>query len=193
MRSIPLAGLLAAALLALAGAAGAESFSGLKPAQPQPDEAALQQGLAVEYTSRMVRHVDPIENASSWRKGPPLKHLNWHSGTGAVLTSGQPDGVGARITGYIRLAEPGRHLFAVQSNDGVRLRLAGTVIIEDPDVHADRFSDLAEVMVEEPGWYDLNIIYFERKNTSTLELHWQPPGKEEFEIVPAELLAHLPQ
>jgi hypothetical protein len=80
---------------------------------------------------------------------------------------------------------------ATESNDGVRVTLGGTVVIEDPDVHADQFSENAEINVAEPGWYELAITYFERENTSTLKLYWQRPGKDEFEIVPAEAFCHL--
>ena len=34
------------------------------------------------------------------------------------------------------------------------------------------------------------VTYFERKNTATLQLYWQPPGKNEFEIVPASAFSH---
>jgi hypothetical protein len=78
-----------------------------------------------------------------------------------------------------------------QSNDGVRVRLAGTVIIEDPDVHSDQYSENAEIEIAEAGWYELAVTYFERKSTSTLKLLWQPPGKSEFEVVPAAAFAHV--
>jgi hypothetical protein len=111
-----------------------------------------------------------------------------------VLTSDGDDGVGAEITGLIHLAEPGFYSFAVRSNDGFRLWIGGEQILEDPDVHADRYSDIAEFQVTTPGWYPLRMLYFERKNTSTLELYWLPPSLDvdSMPLVPAEVLAHQP-
>jgi hypothetical protein len=78
-----------------------------------------------------------------------------------------------------------------QSNDGVRVRLAGAIVIEDPGVHSDQFAPNAEISIAQPGWYEIAVTYFERKNTATLQLYWQPPGKSEFEIVPATAFSHL--
>ncbi|MGH6959872.1 MAG: PA14 domain-containing protein [Dongiaceae bacterium] len=181
---------LVAALLTGAPAAHSGSFSDIKPVDPQPAAEATQPGLAVLYVFEKVRHVDAIENASGGSPGAPLPKLDYESGAGKVLTSNLSDRVGAKISGFINFPEPGRWLMATQSNDGVRVKLAGQVIIEDPDVHADQFSENAELNITEAGWYELAVTYFERENTSTLQLYWQRPGASEFEIVPAEAFAH---
>ena len=192
LRGAPRRGALAvAAVLLVAASAHAESFPNLKPANPQPASDALAPGLAVEYASIMVRHVDELAGAGNWRKGPPLTALKYKSGGGAVLTSGENDGVGARIKGFIKFDKNGRYLLATQSNDGVRVRLGGSMVVNDPGVHPDQFSENAELMISQPGWYPLEVLYFERKNTSTLELYWQPPEASEFAIVPAEAFANL--
>jgi hypothetical protein len=186
------AGLAAALALLLAGApAVAGSFSDLKPAAPQPAEGAVAPGLVVNYVFALVHHVDEIEAQGPGEPGAPLPQLDYRSGAGTVLTSDKTDGVGALIGGLIRFPEPGRWLLAAQSNDGLRVRLAGAVVIEDPDVHADRYSENAEINIAEPGWYEIRITYFERKNTSTLQLYWQPPGADGFEIVPAAAFGHV--
>jgi len=181
---------LALSATALAGSAAAESFTP-KPADPQPAAESLAPGLGVEYIFRLVRSISSFEDSDDWRKGKPLPRLKYKTGAGGVLTSGQGDGVCARITGFIKLDQTGRYLFATQSNDGVRVYLGGEEIIDDDGVHTDQFSSNAEVMVSQPGWYALRVFYFERKSTSTLELYWQPPDKQEFEIVPAEAFAYL--
>jgi hypothetical protein len=180
-----------ASLLLVSIPAAAESFSDLKPVTPQPAADSVAPGLAVNYVFTMVRHVDDIESEGPGEPGEALPQLNYRSGSGDVLTSDRSDGVGALIRGLINFPEPGRWLVVAQSNDGVRVRVAGTVVIEDPGVHGDQFSANAEINVAEPGWYDLAVTYFERKSTSTLKLLWQPPGKTEFEVVPADAFAHL--
>ncbi|MBX6323616.1 MAG: hypothetical protein IRY94_17505 [Rhodospirillaceae bacterium] len=172
---LPVAGLVLAALASCGGAAAAAEFG---PAVPQPANEDVPPGLAVAYVQLMTRSVEAVEAASGFTPGPPLTGLDYRSGKGRVLTSDWTDGVGARITGLIRLPEAGRYLFAAESNDGVRVYLDGRRIIDDPDVHSDRFSDAAEVVASAPGWYALAVFYFERKNTATLRLHWQRPGRE---------------
>jgi PA14 domain len=179
------------ALLVCSGAALA-SFDNLTPVDPQPAAGALQPGLAVNYLEVKVRHVDEVEAEGEGEPGPPLPQLNYQSGAGNVLTSEHADFVGARIRGFIKFDQPGRWLMATQSNDGVRVRIADQVVIEDPDVHSDQFSRNAELNIATPGWYKLEVTYFERKSTSTLQLYWQPPGTSEFEIVPATAFGYMP-
>lgn len=180
--------LLCCAVIAPAWADNA--ISGLQPANPQPTDDQLQPGLSVEYLSVLVRHVDEVERAGKGRPGGVLEMLDWNTLDGEVLTSGETDAVGARITGFIRFDEAGTYLMATQSNDGVRVTIGGQVVIEDPDVHPDKFSENAALQIDQPGWYPLYIVYFERRNTSTLELYWQPPGADGFDFVPAEAFAH---
>lgn len=183
---------LPAMLFALA-AAGAAWSAGPRPADPQPDAAALKDGLAVRYYFAKYNHVRELE---SWMKykdgkpGDPLPMLDWKVGTGPVLTSGVKDLVGAHITGYIGFESPGTYQIKVTANDGVRLTLGGEKLYEDPKVHPDRTSDPIDVTVDQPGWYPLELLYFEKKNTSTLQLHWSPPGSSGFDPVPAAAFKH---
>ena len=181
----------AAALFALPCPVCAGTFSDLQPVNPQPAADTTAPGLAVNYVFFKAHHVDDVEAEGPGEPGAPLPQLNYQNGAGNVLTSDQSDGVGALIRGFIDFPTAGRWLMTAQSNDGVRVRLAGTVIIEDPDVHPDQFAPNAEINVAQPGWYEIAVTYFERKNTATLQLYWQPPGKSEFEIVPATAFSHL--
>ena len=40
-----------------------------------------------------------------------------------------------------------------------------------------------------PGWYSIEIDYYQRKGTAALRLKWTPPGGEE-SVVPVEVFAH---
>lgn len=187
----------AAALLVVAllpAFAAASPFTNLKPADPQPDPAKLQPGLAVKYYGVKVDTLRQLEENMRYiegKEGPPLPLLNYQVGAGNVLTSNSEDFVGADIRGFIHMKEPGRYVFFVHSNDGVRLTIGGQMIFEDPDVHSDRFSDEIIVEISEPGWYPIHILYFEKKNTSTLELYWEAPGHGDMDYVPAEAFGHL--
>ncbi len=177
-------------------AARAQAVTGLMPADPQPGIEALKPGLGVKSLISKFNSLWEIEEMATWSKpqpGEPLPMLNYNVGTDAVLSNHNVDLVGAFIDGFIRFEQAGTYLLAVQHNDGVRLTISGEQIYEDGIVAPDRFSPNLEVQIETPGWYPIALLYYEKKNTSTLELYWQPPGAEEFVFVPAEAFAHLPE
>ncbi len=164
-------------------------------AQTPVSADAIKPGLEVCYLDGLIRHIDEMvrrEESKPCEPGPPLGMLNSSVGGGTVLTSNSNDGVMARITGFIHLDKAGSYVFTIESNDGVRLEIDGAMILEDPDVHSDRYADYGSMEVTTPGWYPLTIRYFERKNTSTLRLFWQPPGTEgTMPLVPAAALGHV--
>ena len=173
----------------------AETISGLTAVAGDVDPAKIKPGLAVKYYFSLFRRVHEIQEWAKYKDGKPgepLPMLNFRTGAGEVLNSGSEDGVGADIRGMIHFAETGDYVLAMQSNDGVRLEIGGQLIVNDPTVHADRYSELMTVQIDEAGWYPLSLWYFERKNTSTLELYWLKPGEEgRLSFVPAEALAHV--
>lgn len=188
-----IAWMLVALGLTAAGPAGAAEP---QPLDPQPGSKRLEAGLSVDYYRNFFRRIEDFEE---WMEdhegepGKPLPALDYRVGGGAVLTSRYTDGVGAKIDGLIHLAKPGTYAITVRSNDGFVLDIGGVPLLEDPDVHSDRYSRIAKLAIARPGWYALSILYFERKNTSTLELYWRPPGEEDagMVIVPPAAFAHL--
>ncbi len=179
---------------ALVVAGGLAAWAPDIQAQVSTVNAERKPGLAVCYMYKLIRHVDEI---AEWEKhlkcepGAPLAMLDFQGGSGKVLTSKMDDGVMARITGFIHLDKAGAYKFAFESNDGVRLKIEGKMIVQDPGVHDDQFSDLGSMEVTKPGWYPLAIDFFERRITWTLRLLWRPPGVEgDLSPVPAEALAY---
>jgi len=178
-----------AVVAALAPLAGAETITGLKPAEPQPTAQQLAPGLAVQYTYAIVNHVDELKGRKL-EAGPPLAHLEWKTGTGIVLTSKAREGVGAMISGLLLFDKPGTYGFEITSNDGVRVEVGGKLVHEDPGVHADSTSDRIDVKIDRPGWYPLNVVYFQKRNTATLVVRWIGPGeKGKLVPIPARMLA----
>ncbi len=175
-------------------AGAAEDISGLKPVSPQPASAAP--GLAVKYYFNIFNDVEEVLDWADYKKGQvgkPLPMLDYRVGEGEVLTSGWTNGVGAVIDGMIKFDKVGKWVLAVHSNDGVSLDIGDEFIVSDPGVHSDRFSELVTLRIDKPGWYSLNMVYFEKRNTSTLELYWLRPGREgDLELVPAKAFAHVP-
>ncbi len=192
----PALGLVLGAVLALALGAGTVLAAAPQPLDPQPAAEDRDAGGSVRYYKAFFRLIDEFVEwmaEDAGQAGAPLPALNYRVAGEAVLTSGVEDGVGAKITGLIRLDKSGTYSLLVQSNDGFVLDIGGVPVLEDPDVHGDRYSKIAKLTVEQPGWYALYLLYFERKGTSTLELYWKQPGDEagNMALVPAEAFAHL--
>ena len=170
----------------------------LHPLNPQPDPNALKPGLAVTYYYGFYRRINQVAKkieSEDGEVGEPLPQLNYRSGNDLVLTSSQYDGVGARIQGLIHLDEVGTYEFAIESNDGVRFSISGEILIEDPDVHPDQWSSVVTVDIKTAGWYPMEVLYFERRNTSTLRLFWKTPSADEAQAlsaVPEAAFAHAP-
>ena len=186
-----LAAAAAALTVGLGPTASAETLTGLRPADPQRTAEQLAPGLAVEYTYALMNHIDEMKGRK-FQSGAPLMHLDWVMGYGIVRTSKAHEGVGAIITGFVRFDTPGTYGVNVTSNNGVRVVIGGQLIHEDPGVHADTTSDRMDLKVQQPGWYPLKIMYFQRLYTATLVVRWIRPGETgPLTPVAGTVLAHL--
>lgn len=181
------------AVLLLGACATAEEDLLETPQAASPQPAALKGGLQARY---LFASFDTIPGFRSWlrsregREGPPLMTLTYYMDDGEVLTSGAKDYVGAHIVGYLHLDKAGAYSFQVTNNDGVRIHLGGALLYDDPRTGPDRSSPNLPVMIETPGWYDLEIFYFEKRGTATLDVLWTPPGASGYEAIPAAALKH---
>lgn len=179
----------------LAGTAAAEDVSGLMPATPQPAADTLKPGLAVTYYWNKFDDTREITEWAKYREGTPgepIAMLDYWVGEGEVLTSGRVNFVGAHIQGLIHLSKAGTYTFSTHSNDGIDLKIGGKQIVKDTGVHSDRYSDLVNVQISQPGWYPVDLLYFEKQVSSTLELYWLQPGESgQLNHVPAEAFAHI--
>src|SRR3546814_9317303 len=83
-----------------------------------------------------------IDEVLRWAKdnkgepGKPIPNIDAF-GDGEMWDSGMKHLYGMRIEGAVKLPD-GSTLFAVSSNDGVRVLLGGVQILEDGVVHADQ-------------------------------------------------------
>ncbi|KPJ78398.1 MAG: hypothetical protein AMJ54_04080 [Deltaproteobacteria bacterium SG8_13] len=172
-------------------------FADLMPADPQPADDALRPGLsAVYYFDYFARHLDPLTSGSvppdTGVTGKPIPFLNHRFGRQEVFDSGTNRGVAIRMRGLIRFPTPGEYTFRALSNDGLRVRVADAMVIDDPTQHSDRYAIQAVVTIGQAGWYPLQVEYFQRKGTAAIELWWRTPEAGDFEPVPASSFAHLP-
>jgi hypothetical protein len=165
----------------------------LAPLSPQPEVASIESGLVPVFyygEYKYVSQVDIAAKAGHGRQGGAIAQIN-AKGTGEVLDSHATEGVGMTIDGLIRFPSAGDWKLVVLSNDGVRIAIDGKVVLEDPDVHADRYSSPTTVTAPSAGWYKLGVSYFQRHGSWALQLSWKVPGTEDYVPVPADAFAHL--
>jgi fibronectin type 3 domain-containing protein len=93
-----------------------------------------------------------------------------------------------RYTGKIRIKKPGRYTFYLDSDDGSRLFIDGTMIIDNDGRHAPK--KLPGSVDLTAGLHDLELHYFEYFGYNVLDLYWSPPGAKESRI-PTGLLSSL--
>jgi hypothetical protein len=173
--------------------------TGVKPVAPQPQPDQVESGLSVTYVFGKWRHLDdmpdpddpPDKKDDPHRPGPPILKLDHEFGGGKVYDSGRICCVGAHISGMIRFTKAGDYRFRALSNDGARVLVGGQVVVEDPAQHRDRLSVPVTATIDNPGWYPLEVKYFQRKGTASFSLQWRPPGASEFQPIPADAFGRL--
>jgi hypothetical protein len=128
------------------------------------------------------------------RPGAPIAFFDHNFGRGEVFASGLSRGIGLEATGFIHLEHPGTYRFKALSNDGIRVWIADRPVVDDGQWHStgDRFSVPLTFQNPRGGWTSIRLRYFQRKGTAALKLYWQPPGSEDFEVIPASAYAHSP-
>ena len=162
--------------------------------EPRAGTEGLTPGLSVIFFDGMFKHVAIMPSGDRAKRlgkpGKPVLIINNRFGEGPVYDSGMKTGVGLEMNGFIRFPAPGTYVFKAMSNDGARVTAAGKHVVVDPDAHKDRFSEPVELRVDRPGLYPIQVRYFQRRYTATLELYWKTPGAADFVIVPAEAYWH---
>ncbi len=169
-------------------------LQGFLPQTPQPDAHSLKPGLAAIYFHKKFDHTDRFPSGRYaqriGRPGPPILFLNHRFGDGEVFESKRKDEVGVQMNGFIKIDRPGIYTFMAQSNDGICVYISDKMVVRDPTVHGDRFSKKISIEILQHGWFPIEVRYFEKSHSAMIELYWKEPGKDNFEIVPAEAYAH---
>jgi hypothetical protein len=166
----------------------------LVPAEPQPAASALKPGLAVKYA---YGSVEWLEGAEGWRGsaklGKPLEGFVYGdtNGVDRALTSGSNIEVIAFIDGYLHF-KAGVHELEFQSNDGLRVTLAGIDVYTHDGKHACESIGAIQVKAPKTGWYVLRALYFQKKGTACLDLSMREPGGE-WDWTAPEMYGHIPQ
>ena len=178
-------------------------------ADPQPEEGLLKPGLNVSYMRWDFKTLDTfdellgdgeftpsgtIPRAEDFSgEEPTLNYVREEEQP--VLTSDATILIGAHITGFVKFHESGPHTLWVLSNDAVRLSLGGEELYELDGRHPDTMSADIPVVIDKPGWYPIEIRFFQRYVSSALAVYWHTPSAPECKArgcpaLPLTALAH---
>jgi hypothetical protein len=189
------------AVLAIAATTMAVAESGLRPApaSPQPSADQLKPGLGVSYA--YPDDIRWLTEAKSWRsyesrikKGAPLTgflYADTEAGEN-VLTSESSERVIAFIDGFMHFEKTGRHELEFYSNDGLVVTMGGVEVYKHDGRHPCETEGPVTVDIAQPGWYAVDVVFFQRLQTACLELFVKAPG-EELDFTKPEMYAHIPK
>jgi MYXO-CTERM domain-containing protein len=109
----------------------------------------------------------------------PVIDFNWADGSPDASIG--PDTFSVRWSGQIKADFDEAYLFSSTSDDGVRLTIDGTVVIDHFVAHAPTL-DTGTVTLTS-GWHPIVLEYFENGSGAQVDLSWSSPSQPE-QIVP---------
>lgn len=109
--------------------------------------------------------------------------VDWRTAADFGLT----DRFVTEVTGYLNVPNAGTYDFRITSDDGARLLLDDTLVVDHPGKHG---ATPKEGSVElEAGYHALRMDHFDGDFGQQLTLEWRPPGASGFALVPSSVLS----
>ncbi|MDA4892186.1 DUF1080 domain-containing protein [Streptomyces sp. MS2A] len=99
---------------------------------------------------------------------------------------GIADNFVSEASGYLVAPRDGTYVFRLVSDDGSRLALDGSTVIDHDGLHGAEPKDGTVELTA--GAHPLRIEHFDRGGGQQLQLSWMPPGESAFTVVPTEAL-----
>jgi hypothetical protein len=89
-------------------------------------------------------------------------------------------------TGYIKPKRSGKITFHTIADDGIRLWIDGTKVVDDWSVHGPR-ERAGQITLDAHAPLRITVEYFERDGPATARLLWSRPGLAK-QVVPSDCL-----
>jgi hypothetical protein len=130
-----------------------------------------------DFTGATVSRVDPTVN------------FDW--GTGAPAPGIGPDTFSARWTGQVQAQVSQTYTFYTTSDDGVRLRVDGQLIIDNWTNHAAA-ENSGTITLTAGQRYNIEMEFYEDGGLATAKLSWSGPSTPKQIIPQSQLYAGMP-
>lgn len=165
----------------LAGTLSLLLAAGAANAAPPPPDSDLDPGLTV----RIHEVAEPLERLQAVAEGqtPNIDRLMPRLDLDRAAFDPATAPFVTEVLGWLVVDEPGAYRFELTSDDGARLTIGGTVIVDHDGRHGPtpRTSDPVTL---EAGLHRLRIDHFDAGGNRVLQLAWRPPGAADFAVVP---------
>lgn len=92
-----------------------------------------------------------------------------------------------RFTGYVRVPRDGVYTFSTRSNDGSRLWIGDTLVVDNDGLHQEK--TVTSFVGLKQGYHQIKVGYFEGGGTAALSVHFAGPGLSYQEIPSTALVA----
>jgi len=140
--------------------------------------SAPRSGLRAEYFPNKDLRGAPVARID------PGLDFTWAAGAGPL--PGRGDVFSARWTGKIRARVGGRTTFRVRHDDGARLWVGTTPVVNDWIGRYVVAESRGEIDLEAGRTYDFRVEYFNGGDRGVLQVYWSAPGLPEELIPPSQ-------
>ncbi|HLF92053.1 MAG TPA: PA14 domain-containing protein, partial [Planctomycetota bacterium] len=107
----------------------------------------------------------------------PEFDFRWPAGEGPLPGAG--DIYCIRWTGRIRPLRSGTHTFRTRNDDGVRVRVGGTLVVDDWKARLVVADNRGSIDLEAGRLYDVVVEYSNGGDLGLLRVTWSGPGEPE--------------
>jgi hypothetical protein len=142
---------------------------------PQATQEPGKLGLKAEYfaLSSAVRSLSAIDFNAAPVATAEVGQINWAKSNNPFWQGGPTDSFAARFTGDLVVEKAGKYTFYLRSDDGSQLFIDGKRVINNDGVHGT--VQKAVTLNLSAGEHDIELRYFERSGSQTLQLDWRGP------------------
>ncbi len=113
--------------------------------------------------------------------------VNFNWGTGSPDPAIPVDHFSVRWTGFVQATVSGNYTFSTTSDDGIRLTVNGTQIINDWTDHGPTTDNSAPVALTAGQLYSVTLEYYEDGGGAVAQFLWTPPGGSQAAIPQSQL------
>lgn len=103
-----------------------------------------------------------------------VSEINEYAGGGSFYSGGPNNNFAVQYEGSFETTEAGDYTFYLNSDDGSQLYIDGVLVVDNDGLHGNRLETQTISLTEGP--HIIEVRYFERGGTATLDLEWSGPG-----------------
>ncbi|WP_460848196.1 galactose-binding domain-containing protein [Phytohabitans suffuscus] len=150
-------------------------------AAPPPQEPGVT--LRVYDVQTPLSEICVLKSGQTPNVDKLMSTVNWS----AVADFGFDNFFVAHVLGYVNISTAGSYTFRLTSDDGSRLLIDDTLVINHDGLHGA--TPMEGSINLTAGYHALRIEHFERDGGQQLTLDWRPPGASAFTLVPNSVLS----